>query len=105
MPMGTEMSDASLLAEGARIPDHVVYRAFVRETVVLNLQTGKYHGLNPTAGRMFELLDREATLQDAASRLADEYAVPAVQIEGDLCDLVRDLSERGLIELNSHGQA
>ena len=34
-----------------KLPQHVVYRDFVSETVLLNIQTGKYHGLNPTAGR------------------------------------------------------
>lgn len=103
MPMDQQrLTNASILADEARIPEHVVYRAFVRETVVLNLQTGKYHGLNPTAGRMFELLDREATVQEAAIRLADEYTAPLRKIEGDVCDLVRSLVERGLIELNTH---
>jgi hypothetical protein len=104
MPMGTEMSDASLLAEGARIPDHVVYRAFVRETVVLNLRTGMYHGLNPTAGRMFELLDKTASVKETALRFAEEYGQPLSEIEGDLCQLCRELAERGLLQLNSNGQ-
>lgn len=95
------LTNAVILAEGARIPDRVVYRAFVRETVVLNLETGKYHGLNPSAGRMFEALEQEPTVQDAARLLAGEYARPIGEIEDDLCELCRDLLRRGLIELNS----
>ena len=33
-----------------RVPRHVVHRDFPAQTVILNLETGKYHGLNPTAG-------------------------------------------------------
>lgn len=84
----------------ARVPQHVVYRPFVNETVVLNLETGKYHGLNPTAGRMLETIEREATLHDAAVRLAAEYELPIEEIERDLLELCRTLAERGLIELS-----
>ena len=57
------MEKADILRSSARLPDHVVYRTFVYETVVLNLQTGKYHGLNRTGGRMLELLEREPTVE------------------------------------------
>ena len=39
----------------ASVPQHVVYRRFAAETVVLNLETGTYHGLNATGARMLEL--------------------------------------------------
>jgi hypothetical protein len=45
------------LASRPRVPEHVVYRTFVNETVVLNLETGAYHGLNPVGGRMLAALD------------------------------------------------
>lgn len=94
----TSVND-ELLAGRAVLPDHVVYRAFVKETVVLNLQTGKYHGLNPTAGRMLDMLERSPTVREAAQRLAEAYAQPLATIETDLCDLCRELVARGLIEL------
>ena len=83
------------------MPEHVVHRAFALETVVLNLRTGKYHGLNPSAGRMFELLEKTPTVKEAALRFAEEYAQPLEEIESDLCQLCRELAARGLIELNS----
>jgi hypothetical protein len=99
------MSDPAMLAEQARIPDHVVHRTFVNETVVLNLKTGKYHGLNLTAGRMFELVDGVATLQDLAGRISEEYEQPLEEVQRDLCELVSKLHERGLVELGSNQQA
>ncbi len=53
-----------------RIPHHVVFRHFVNETVVLNLQTGKYHGLNRTAGRMLHELITEGSLATRRVELA-----------------------------------
>jgi hypothetical protein len=91
----------SILAAKVRLPEHVVYRAFVKETVVLNLQTGKYHGLNPTGGRMIELLERSDTVQQAARSLAAEFQRPLEEMEADLSDFCRDLVDRGLIEFTS----
>ena len=53
-----------------RVPAHAVYRAFPSETVVLNLNTGRYHGLNVTAGRMMEVLDASPCVREAVGRLA-----------------------------------
>lgn len=90
---------ADILRSSVRIPEHVVYRAFVYETVVLNLQTGKYHGLNKTGGRMLELLDREPTVRDAAAKVAAEFGRPVAEVESDLCEFSSDLASRGLIVL------
>lgn len=81
-----------------RVPDHVVHRSFPAETVVLNLQTGKYHGLNPTAGRMLETLDRLGSLDEATAVLAGEYGQPLDTVRTDLAAFCSDLIERGLIE-------
>lgn len=99
----------------ALVPDHVVYRPFAKETVVLNLKTGKYHGLNPTAGSMLSELERGVTVAEAAARLAERYGRPVGEIERDAYELCLDLLERGLIELarsddraetgNSHASA
>jgi hypothetical protein len=92
-------TNEALLAAKARLPEHVVYRAFVKETVVLNLQSGKYHGLNPVGGRMLEVLTSAPTVRDGAAKLADEYGINAAEIESDVCEFCSDLLERGLIEL------
>jgi len=97
-----EAADVNVFAARARVPSHVVFRSFPRETVVLNLDTGKYHGLNPTAGRMLELLEKSETVDAAAVRLADEYGQELDVIRRDLYDLCVELRERGLLELVSH---
>lgn len=96
----------NLLGATARVPQHVVHRSFAHETVVLNLKTGRYHGLNPTAGRMLSELETGATVDEIAARLAELYERPVEEIERDLTDLCLDLLERGLIELTgSDGRA
>jgi hypothetical protein len=95
----TSPTDQTLLVSRARLPQHVVHRTFVAETVVLNLRTGKYHGLNVTAGRMLEALESAPTVDDSVADLAAEFGVEEEQIRTDLLTLCRGLLERGLIEI------
>lgn len=81
------------------VPDTTVYRAFVAETVVLNLETGIYHGLNPTGGRMLELLDEHGSVRETLDQLVKEFDAPRDQLEQDLSGFCRDLVSRKLIRL------
>lgn len=92
------LSDQELLAARIRLPQHVVHRTFVAETVILNLRTGKYHGLNPTAGKMLEALESSPSIGAALPGLAAEYEIGEAEIEADLIALCRGLLDRGLIE-------
>lgn len=89
---------APLLERRVRVPEHVVFREFAQETVVLNLQTGQYHGLNPTGGRMLRAVEQAASLREAAAALSRELPAAAETIERDLLSFCRDLSTRGLVE-------
>lgn len=97
-PETSMLEDRELLSSAVHVPTHAVYRAFPSETVVLNLNTGRYHGLNATAGRMLEVLEQTPTVRDAVGRLAREYRQEIPAVRGDVCRLCRDLIERGLLE-------
>jgi hypothetical protein len=101
--MSSEGRDArsSVLDASVSLPQHVVHRAFATETVILNLQTGVYHGLNPTGARMLEAMERTSIVKEAVAELVDEYGRPQQEIEDDLCNLCAQLLERGLIELSN----
>jgi Coenzyme PQQ synthesis protein D (PqqD) len=101
--MASNIADgvSSLLSGKVTVPNYVVYRSFPSETVVLNLETGKYHGLNATAGRMLEVLEQATTVGDAAAALARSYGQAESVVQRDLCELCNALLERGLINVNS----
>ncbi|MDQ3936083.1 MAG: PqqD family protein [Actinomycetota bacterium] len=90
--------DSSLLQTRVRVPEHVVYRDFGDETVILNLDSGMYHGLNRTAAAMVERLGESDTVGAAVDRLSADFEQPRERIERDVLDLCRELGERGLIE-------
>ncbi len=97
------MSDAEgaagLLEARVRVPQHVVFREFPAETVVLNLQTEQYHGLNPTAGTMLSVLGRSESVEQAARTVAEQFQRGEEDVRTDVLGLCRQLLERGLIEI------
>jgi hypothetical protein len=97
---------ATMLVATVRVPKHVVYRSFEAETVLLNLQTGQYHGLNRSGGRMLELLDETGGgVRDAIDRLAAEYGEDPADIEDGLASFCVALAARGLIEVDASSDA
>ena len=94
----SERQDDVGLESRLRVPEHVVYRDFGDETVVLNLDSGMYHGLNSTAATMLSAVGEAETVGAAVERLVAEFDQPREVIENDVLDLCRALAERGLIE-------
>src|SRR4051812_2463925 len=95
--MAPEANNREGLTTRVRGPEHVVYRDFADETVILNLQSGMYHGLNGTAARMLETLSSGVSVDAAIDSLSDEFGQPRAVIERDVLELCRTLAERGLI--------
>jgi hypothetical protein len=82
------------------IPDYVVRREFPEETIVLNLQSGQYHGLDPIAAFMLEAVaDGSTTPAQAAGSLAEHFGQPPETVREDLFELVEILAERGLVDV------
>jgi hypothetical protein len=83
----------------AALPNHVVSRSFVSETVLLDVQSGRYFKLDATAGAMLDALLRERTLAAAAVTLAGRGWGPADRLLGDLAALGEELASLGLLRL------
>jgi hypothetical protein len=103
---GDTNDSAWILEAKLTVPDHVIYRWFEDETVLLNLSTGQYHGLNETGGRMLQLLDETGgDVGAAVQRLSGEYEVAYDEIAPELADFCSALADRGLVELDPPGPA
>jgi hypothetical protein len=68
--------------------------------VLFSVHTGDSYGLNETAARMLRLA-LEADLDQAASKLAEEYGASRDEIRGDLDDLVTELTALKLVQAAS----
>lgn len=97
MSVTEDIGNLRLLSATLRVPDGVVYRNFVHETVILNLETSRYHGVNTTGGAMLDALVSTGSVSAAAERLGREFGRPLEEIQVDLCELCEELLDRGLL--------
>lgn len=86
-----------MLDAKVQVSDDVVARQVGEETMLLDLGSGKYFGLNPVGGRFWQLLEDGQSAAQARDTLLDEFAVEQEQLDGDLADLIDQLAEAGLI--------
>ena len=84
-----------------RVADSVVFRELATETVLLDLRSGRYFGLNTTAGRMLQLLSEHGEADRVVELMTDETGQPGEVIARDLDELCTSLSERGLVEVDA----
>jgi len=96
-------SDGDILDTPVRIPGSVAARELAGETVVLDTESGRYHGLNATAAAMFAALGSARTPREAAEALSGQLGAEDEVIERDLSELCVALAGRGLIELGATG--
>jgi hypothetical protein len=81
------------------IPPEVMARTVGDETVILDLASGTYFGLDPVGARMWDLMGEGMTLAEVCDRMLDEYEVSRDQLEGDTLRLGEELQRQGLIQV------
>ncbi len=79
------------------VPTQVMSRLVGDETVLLDLESGLYFGLDGVGKRIWESIGEGRTLGEAAAIIVAEYEVGAAQAEADVIDFTRNLVARGLL--------
>lgn len=82
------------------VPASIMVRDVGGESVILNLDSGRYFGLSETGARMWAALSTSESIQAAHESLLREYDVDAELLQQDLDNLIQQLLEHGLIEIN-----
>jgi len=85
------------LSDKVTIPPQVMARTVGDETVILDLATGTYFGLDPVGARIWALMEEGKTLAEVCERMLDEYEVTREQLEQDTLRLAEELAGQGLI--------
>jgi Coenzyme PQQ synthesis protein D (PqqD) len=86
------------LSDSLTVHPDTVFRLLDDESVLLNLKSGTYFGLDPVGTRMWQLLVEHGTLARVCDELAREYVVDREVLERDLLSLGRQLCDRELME-------
>ena len=85
------------LSDRARIPPQVMARRVGEETVILDLASGTYFGLDSVGARIWQLMGEGKTLAEICDVIVEEYEVSRDDVESDIMSLVQELSSQGLI--------
>jgi hypothetical protein len=86
-------------ADRATIPANVLIRFLDQESVLLNLNTERYFGLDSVGTRMWQLVTSAPTIDAAYFLLIDEFDVDPETLRSNLHDLLNHLVENGLIAM------
>lgn len=85
------------LTDKVTIPAQVMARQVGEETVILDLASGTYFGLDPVGARVWQLMGEGKTLSEICDTMLDEYEVTRDTLERDVIELAQELSAQGLI--------
>jgi hypothetical protein len=83
------------------VPSHVLVRFLDKESVLLNIETERYFGLDETGTRMWQVLTAAPKIEAAYEQLLEEYDVKPELLRENLTDLVIRLVENGLLQVAS----
>jgi hypothetical protein len=83
----------------ATAPAHVLVRYLDKESVLLNLETEKYFGLDQTGTRMWQLITASPCIDSAYQELLAEFDVEPELLRANLTDLLSRLVESGLLQV------
>ncbi len=80
------------------IPDHVLIQEVGEEAVILNLENGRYYGLNEVGARFLILLREHGSTEVALETLREEFDVSGERLAEDIGGLLEALEGHGLVQ-------
>lgn len=92
------------MSDGKRIvaiPASTLYREVQGETVLLQLDSGEYFGLDEVGTRLWQLMVEKGDLAVVETTMLAEFDVDAQTLSRDLDQIVEDLITKHLIEVES----
>lgn len=89
------------LKDRVSVPDRVFFRELAGETVLLELDQGKYFLLDDVGSAMWQQLRRSEDLAAACRLLLAMYEVPDDRLQADLIEFVDRLQALDLVEIEA----
>jgi Coenzyme PQQ synthesis protein D (PqqD) len=81
------------------VPDDVLISNLQEESVILNLDSERYFGLDDVGTRILSVLTTSDSIEAAYEKLAQEYDVDGAVLRRDLLALVEDLVKQGIVQV------
>jgi hypothetical protein len=86
-------------ADRAAAPAHVLVRFLDRESVLLNLETERYFGLDETGTRMWQLATDSPSIDVAYEQLLAEFDAEPELLRSNFLELLNRLVDNGLLQV------
>lgn len=87
------------LHQTANISDQVISQEVSGETVLLDLASENYFGLDEVGTRVWQLLNENGHLEQVFTTMLEEFDVDESTLQDDLGDLFTALQAQGLVTL------
>src|ERR1700747_2045203 len=88
-------------ADRVTVPQHVLIRFLDKESVLLNIETERYFGLDETGTRMWQLVTSAPNIDAAYQELLNEFDVESDLLRLHLTELLARLVQHGLLHIQS----
>lgn len=95
MPPAQEMTLATTVKQSNKI----LVQNLDEDTVMANIDSGFYYGVNQTSKRIWELIADPITITDICGRLQQEYEVDAATCESQVLSFLNELAREGLVDI------
>ncbi len=79
------------------VPDDVLISQLQEESVILNLDSERYYGLDDVGTHFLSVLTTSESIETAYEQLRDEYDVDPQVLRSDLLALIENLINQGLL--------
>lgn len=86
-------------ADRVELPSHVLVRFLDKESVLLNLETERYFGLDEIGTRMWQVVTAAPSIDAAYQELQSEFDVESELLRLHLTELLGRLVENGLLQI------
>jgi hypothetical protein len=88
-------------SDRVRLPDDVLISRLQEESVILNLDSERYYGLDDVGTRFLSVLTTSNSIDAAYQSLVEEYDVDRDVLRQDLVALIQNLLQQGIIEVSA----
>ena len=88
-------------SDRVRVPDDVLVSRLQEESVILNLDSERYYGLDDVGTRILSVLTNSESIEAAYQSLLAEYDVDRNVLRQDLLALVESLLQQGIVQISA----
>ncbi len=87
------------MVQTIKISSEVLTQEVGGETVILDLKSEGYFGLDEIGTRIWQLIQEQKNLQSVTETMLNEYDVEPDQLKTDIKNLINELVKSGLVDL------